>query len=180
MERTAHGQTQGAACAGGLGFLASGLYGLHGTRDDQLARAVVVGSDDHAVDRVADFLNGLVFQTQYGSHRAGLRFAGGLHGLGALRHQTQTVLERECSGNYQRRELAQRVAGDGIGLHAQRFGHDDRVEEDGGLRYLGLLQLLVRAGEHDVRDAEAEDVVGLLEEGILPSGSILGVAKDSN
>ena len=56
------------------------------------------------------------------------------------------------------------MAGYGVGLHAQGFGHDDRVEEDGGLRDLGLFQLLVRTGEHDVGDAESEDFVGFLEQ----------------
>lgn len=58
------------------------------------------------------------------------------------------------------------MAGNGIGLYAQRLGHDDRVEEYGGLRHFGLLELLVRTGEHDVGDAEAENLVGLLEEGL--------------
>ena len=38
------------------------------------------------------------------------------------------------------------------------------MQEDGRLRYLGLLQLLVGSGEHDVRDAETEDLVGFLEQ----------------
>ena len=58
------------------------------------------------------------------------------------------------------------MASDHIGLElvAEAERTDDGVEEDGGLRDLGLLQLLVRPVEHDVRDAEAEDLVGLLEE----------------
>ena len=74
------------------------------------------------------------------------------------------IFEREGSGDHEGRELAQGVSGDGIGLHVQGFGHDDRMEEYGGLGDLGLLQLLVRTGEHDVGDAEPEDFVGLLEE----------------
>ena len=37
------------------------------------------------------------------------------------------------------------------------------MQEDGRLRDLRLLQLLVGTAEHDVRDAVAKDVVGLLE-----------------
>ena len=102
----------------------------------------------------------------------GCGLAGGLHGHGTLRNELQTVLEREGSGNHQGREFAQRVSGDGIGLHAQRLGHDDRVEEYGGLGDLGLLQLFVRTGEHDVGDAETEDFVGLLEELLRGSGTL--------
>ncbi len=166
MERTAHGQTQGAARAGLLGLDAGGLHGLHGARDHQLARAVVVGRDDHAVDRGADLLDLAVLQTEHGCHRARLLLAGGLHGHGALRDELQTVLEREGARDDERRELAQRVTGDCIGLDTQRLGHDDRVEEDGRLRHAGLLELLVGTGEHDVGDAEAEDLVGLLEKGL--------------
>jgi len=83
--------------------------------------------------------------------------------MGALRYQAQAVLEREGSGYDQGREFAQRVAGYHVGPDAQRLGQNDRVEEDGGLRHLGLLQFVGRAGEHDVGDAEAEDFVGLLE-----------------
>ena len=106
MERSAHRQAQRTARSGGLGFLAGGVYGLHGSRDHQLARAVVVGGDDHAVDRRADLLHDLVFQTENGGHRSGLRFAGGLHGHGALRNELQTVLERERSGDHEGREFA--------------------------------------------------------------------------
>lgn len=56
------------------------------------------------------------------------------------------------------------MTGHGIGFDAERLGHDDRVEEYGGLRHAGLPELLVRAGEHDVRDAESEDFIGLLEQ----------------
>ena len=51
-----------------------------------------------------------------------------------------------------------------IGFYAERLGHDYRVEEYGRLRYLRLLQLLVRTCEHDVRDAETENLVGFLEQ----------------
>ena len=46
--------------------------------------------------------------------------------------------------------------------HAQRG--DDRVEEYGRLRHFGLLQVLVRAVEHDVRDTEAQDFVCFLKQ----------------
>lgn len=34
------------------------------------------------------------------------------------------------------------------------------MKEYGGLRHFGLLELVVRAGEHDVRDTETEDIIG--------------------
>ena len=39
------------------------------------------------------------------------------------------------------------------------------MQEDGGLRHLGLLQVFRRAGEHQVRDAETDDLVGFLKHG---------------
>jgi len=58
------------------------------------------------------------------------------------------------------------VSGYRVGLHAQRLGHDDRVEEYGRLGDFSLFELFVRTGEHDVGDAETEDFVGLLEESL--------------
>ena len=86
-----------------------------------------------------------------------------LHGHGALRNELQTVLERERSGDDQRREFAQRVSCSRIGFYAERLGHDYRVKEYGGLRHFGLLELVVRAGEHDVRNTETEDIIGFFE-----------------
>ena len=37
------------------------------------------------------------------------------------------------------------------------------MEEDGGLRHIGAFQLLLRAPEHDVGDAEFQHLVGLLK-----------------
>jgi hypothetical protein len=58
------------------------------------------------------------------------------------------------------------VTSDHIGLEfvteAERT--DDGVQEDRGLRDLRLLELFVRTSEHDVSDAESEDIVGLLKE----------------
>ena len=50
-----------------------------------------------------------------------------------------------------------------VAAHAERLGHDYRVKEYGGLRHFGLLELVVRAGEHDVRDTETEDIIGFFE-----------------
>ena len=47
---------------------------------------------------------------------------------------------------------------------ALRERQDDGVEEDGGLGDFRLLQVVVRAGKHEVGDAEAEDAVGLFKQ----------------
>ena len=105
----------------------------------------------------------MVFQAEDGGHRTGLCLAGGLHGHGTLRDELQAVFEREGTGHDQGRELTQRVSCGSVGFHAERLGHDYRVKEYGGLRHFGLLELVVRAGEHDVRDTETEDIIGFFE-----------------
>ncbi len=164
VERAAHGQTQRTFGSGLLGLDAGGLHGLHGARNHELPRAVVVGGYDRAFGLVADPLHDGIFQSEHCGHRSGLLLAGGLHGQCALRHQAQTVLEGEGARNDESREFAQRVSGHGVGFHAQGLGQDDRVEEDGGLGDLRLFEFFVRTREHDVGDAESEDFVGLLEE----------------
>ena len=57
---------------------------------------------------------------------------------------------------------------------AHAFGHDDRVEEDGRLGHLRLLQVLVGPVEHDVGDVEAEHVGGF---GETVTGKGVGVVK---
>ena len=64
------------------------------------------------------------------------------------------------------------MSGDGVGLHVEGLGHDNRVEEYRGLRDFGLLELIGRTGEHDVRNAESEDFVGLLEK-LLGNGNVV-------
>ena len=72
------------------------------------------------------------------------------------------------------------MSGGGIGLHAQRLGHDHRVEEYGGLGDAGLLQFFVRTGEHDVGDAETEDLVGFLEEFLRSRNVVVEVFAHSD
>ena len=180
MECPAYGQAQGAACSGGLGLLAGSLYGLYGSRNDQLARAVVVGGYDDSVDRCANLFDHAVLQAENSGHRARLGLAGCLHGHCTLRNELQTVLERKGSGNDKRREFAERVSGCCVGLYAQRLGHDDRVEEYGRLGDFGLLELLVRTGEHDVGDTEAEDFIGFLKEFLCCGNVVVEVFTHSD
>ena len=59
------------------------------------------------------------------------------------------------------------MAGHHIGLEllAHGLGQDYGVKEDGGLCHFCLTQVLFRAIEHKVRDAEAEYLVCLLKHG---------------
>jgi len=47
---------------------------------------------------------------------------------------------------------------------AERAGQNDRMQENGRLGHLRLLELLVRAGEHDIRDRKPQDFVGPIEQ----------------
>ena len=60
----------------------------------------------------------------------------------------------------------------GLELFAQTEGTDNAVEEDGGLRHLRLLQFLVSAFKHNVRDAKTEDIIGLFKK-FLGGGVLL-------
>ena len=100
----------------------SGLYSLHGTRNDYLTWAVEVGSHHSAVDRSTDFLNLLIahhdIALQNCSHRAGHLLTAFLHCLSTLAHQLQTILERQSARCYQCRKFTQRMSGNHIRLDA--------------------------------------------------------------
>ena len=134
--------------------------------DNHLSGAVIVGGSHDAVHAVADFLNLLVGQSQYGGHGRGLSLASLLHGLCALRHELQTLLEAQRTGCYQRGELAEAVAGHHRRLEvvAKVLGQQYAVKEYGRPRHLGLLQVLLGSVEHQVCDAEAKDLVGFLKQ----------------
>ncbi len=51
----------------------------------------------------------------------------------------------------------------GLEVFAECLGEDHRVEEYGGLGYFGLTEVFVSACKHQVGDAEAENLVCLLE-----------------
>ena len=168
MERAAHGQHKGTLRAGLFQLGASSVDGFFRTGDDELARAVVVGRHYHArlfAHGGADFFNLLVGQGDYGSHTAGVLLAGLLHGERTLRHEAQTILETQAAGGGERGEFAERMTCHHVGLEsvAEAECAHHAVQEHSGLRHLRLLQFLVRALEHDVRDAETEDFVCLFK-----------------
>ena len=166
MEGTADFQLQRAFGTGGEHQFASLVDTGNRAGDNDLARAVIVGADNNFVRNLgAEFFDLRVGEGEDGSHRRGRHFARLLHRHGAVRNQSQTILERQGAGSDEGGEFAERVSGHHVGLEvvAQRLGQDDGVEEDGGLRNLRLLQIFVRTGEHQVGDAEAEDIISLLK-----------------
>ena len=168
MERAAHGQHKGTFRAGLFQLGAGCVDGIFCTGDNELARAVVVGGNHHArlfAHGSADFFNLLVGQGYYGSHAAGVLLAGLLHGERTLRHKAQAVLETQAAGGGECGEFAERMTCHHVGLEsvAEAECAHHAVQEHSGLRHLRLLQFLVRALEHDVRDAETEDFVCLFK-----------------
>lgn len=166
VEGSAYLEGECALGAGGLGCFAGCGDGFDLAGDDDLAGAVVVGSDDDAGSGGADLLYLLVGERYDGCHGGGMELAGVLHGLGALGHEAQAVGEAEGSGGGEGGELAQGVAGYHVGteVSAEGGGEHHGVEEDGGLGDARLAEILVGAGKHEVGDAESEYVVGLVEE----------------
>ena len=162
----AHLQWQGALGASLFELGARGLNGLKLTRDDHLARAVVVGGDTHTGDGGANLLDLFVGHADDGGHRAGSGLASLLHSQGARLDQLQTLLKRQGTSGNKCAELAQRVAGNHIGLefvaHGQR--QDYTVQEHCRLRHLGLLQVVLGAFKHQVGDAETQHLIGLLKQ----------------
>ena len=168
VESATHLQGQGTLGTGSLHQFAGFVDAFDRAGDDNLARAVVVGS--HAdftfiTHLFANLFHLLVRQGDDGGHCGRMGLASLLHGHGTGIDQLQTVFEGQCAGHHEGGELAEGVSGGHLGLaavaHAE--GRDNRVQEDGGLCHLGLAQVLVRAAEHQVRDAVAQDVVGFLK-----------------
>ena len=139
------------------------------SRDDQLARAVIVGGNHQTVigaNLAAHLFNDLVGKSDDGCHRAGCSLAALLHSHSTSMNQTQAVLEGQRSGSHECRQLAQRVTSHHSGLevvaHADSCYH--AMQEHGRLCHLRLLQLFCRTIEHDVGDSEAKYFVSLVEE----------------
>ena len=170
MEGAAHGQHDGPLGTGFLNHLAGALHGLAVAGDDQLTGIVVVGGNHDALALLRDggamLLHLFVGHTDDGGHRTGIGLTALLHGHSAGAHQLETVGKRQGAGSRQSGEFTQRVTAHHVGLElvAQTHGLDHAVEEDGRLRHLRLAQILGRAFEHQIGDAEAENLVGLLEE----------------
>ena len=90
-----------------------------------------------------------------------------LHRGGADGDEPEGVLEVHRAGGGEGGELSEGVSGD----HRRRLqtaaeGEDNTVDEDGGLGDARGLQRLRVFPEHNVRDAETEDPVGLFH--LLP------------
>ena len=174
MERTAHGEFHRPFRTRGLERLARPLHTLVGTRYNELAGAVVVGRHHHALGFCAYPLYRLVGQGKHGSHGRRIDFTGTLHGERTFGDQLQPLLEAERTGSHQRTEFTERMSRSHVG-HERRteaLGQNDRMEENGRLRHPRLFQLLVRTGEHDVRNAETEYLVGSLEQ-LLRLGNVV-------
>ena len=178
MEAAADLELEGALGTGLCEGLAGGVDGSHLAGDHQLAGIVVVGAgEDAGVERCADFLDLLILEADDGGHGGGIELAGALHGLGAGADKTQGVGKLQGAGSNQCGKLAQRVTGGHIGFHLalQGLGEGHGVDEDGGLGDARLLKLLVGAVEHNICDAEAEDVVGLFHHGLYLSVAVIKV-----
>ena len=83
VERAAHRQHEGTLRTGFFQFGASSVDGFLSARDDELARAVIVGGNHHArlfAHGSADLLNLLVGQSDNSRHAAGVLLASFLHG----------------------------------------------------------------------------------------------------
>ena len=92
--------------------------------------------------------------------------AATLHGIGTGDDQPEAVLEAHGTGGYQGTEFSKGMATHHVGheLAAHIGGKDDGVEENGRLGDFGLFQVFGGAGKHEVGDAEANNLVGLLKE----------------
>ena len=167
MEGTTDVEAQSTLSTSFLEGFASAVDSVDVTRDDELTRAVEVGSDDYpTLNALEDLDDLLIGQAEDSRHRTRVSFASLLHSQSTLGDETKTVFEAQRTSSDECGELTERVTSDHIGLEfvteAERT--DDGVQEDRGLRDLRLLELFVRTSEHNVRDAESEDIVGLLKE----------------
>ena len=68
----------------------------------------------------------------------------------------------------------------GFEVRAERFGQDDRVQEDRRLGYFRLLELFVGSGEHDIGDREAENFVGFFEQFFCKGNVVVQVFAHSD
>ncbi len=166
VERTADFEDESAFRAGSLEGFAGGVDSGGFAGNHELAGAVVVRAHDNAVDSGANLFHFFIGKGKYGCHGAVGEFACFLHGAGTCGDKAQAVFEVQRSGCHQCGEFAERVAGDHVGAEvgAEALGQNDAVEEDGRLGHLGLAQVFIGACEHKVGDAEAENLVGTLEE----------------
>ena len=177
VERAAHGQHQSALGAGFLQSLASHVNGLCLAGNNQLSGTVVVGRYDYQTgfltDGCADCFHLVVSQGDDGSHRAGLCFTSPLHGNGTGGYKAQTIFKTQTARSRQGGQLAQGVTGHHVGLEISSHTKcaDHTVQEHGRLRDLGLLQLLVCSAEHDVGNAETENVIGFFKK-LLGNGML--------
>ena len=178
VEAAAHFQFDGALGTGLGEGLTGGVDSGDFAGDDELAGVAVVGAgEDAGVERAAHFLDFLVGEADDGGHGGGVELAGALHSLSAGADEAQGVGELEGAGGNECGELAERVAGGHVGFHLalEGLGEGHGVNEDGGLGDARLFELVVGAAEHNVCDAEAQDVVGFLHHGLDGSVAVIQV-----
>ena len=146
--------------------------------DDELLGRVRVGHADDAAGFARGALAGALelgaVETVDRGHAARTMVAGLLHQPAALADQPQRVAEVQRAGGDQRGVLAQAVASDearrlpvltdGLELFAHRGQAGQRHGQNGRLGVDRVFELVGRALEAQLRQLEAEDLVGLLED----------------
>ena len=165
VESTSHFQFEGAFRTGGEHLLAGCVDALHSAGDHHLSGAVVVGGSHNIVDFSAKFLNLGIGKREDGGHCGGTELTSLLHGVRTFGHEFEALLEAKGAGGYKSRELAKAMAGHHIGLEliAEGFGEKHAMKEDGGLRHLRLFEVFLGAVEHQIGDAETENIVCFLK-----------------
>ena len=170
MERRRYRQRQRAAHAAFLRDIDRALDGALRAGDDDLSRRVDVGDgDDLALRRFfadrAHFFDGRPDQR---GHAAGADRHGFLHEASARAHDRRRLGGREAADADDGAVLAEGVAGHEIAPrgavlleHGVKRGRD---REDGRLRVLGELELILGTLEAERGDGEAEGGVDVVED----------------
>src|SRR5262245_9499981 len=168
MERPAHvapDDTRGPAL---LAELAGALDRRHVARDDDLSGRVEVRWN-HRPDiarvgaRRRDLLGG---ESQDGRHRAGTLPTGFEHELSASMHEANGVLEGERSRRHTRgvfTETVPRAPARPNPLGFEQAQGGDAVSEQSRLSVARLAKPVLRTVPADVRDREAERMIGRVE-----------------
>ena len=108
MESATHTQRHHTLGTGFLQLFGSSIHTLHRTRDDQLARTIVVGGNHHSIlNGGTHFLDERILGSDDSGHRTRLSFASFLHGHGTLTHQAQAVFKAKHLIGDKSRKLTQ-------------------------------------------------------------------------
>ena len=198
VEGRADLEHDGALGSGLLAQVGGALDGCGRAGDDGLVGGVEVGRrDDRAVgveglglgrgrergelvgDLGADGLDELGGEAKDGSHCAFSGRDGLLHVLAAGAHGADGVGEGQGPGGDVGGVFAEGMAGGEGGMDAA-FGEDarggDGDGQDRGLRVLGELELVFGALEDELREGEAEGLVGLFEDGSSDGEVVVEIA----